>query len=125
MEIKRNLGDASVVFPTDPLRQTEFTVRLTDWEIEKIYRERQRYYQIEDIKSRIEEAIEDADDESEVYIGNTCMTADEWLNLDEELLAELAERFDKAINNNDSWMDSYWRTMDYVLEDEFTITENE
>jgi hypothetical protein len=28
-EIKRHLGDASVVFPTDPLRQTEFTVKLT------------------------------------------------------------------------------------------------
>jgi len=100
-------------------------IELTCEEVEHIYRERQRYYQIEDIKCRIEGAIENADDEKQIYIGNTCMAADEWQNLDEKTLADLADQFDRAINNNDSWMEAYWRTIDAVLEDKFTVTSNE
>lgn len=100
-------------------------IELTNQEIEDAYRERQHYYQIEDIKCRIEEEIENSDDKSQVYIGNTCMTADEWRNLSKTQLDDLADRFDRAIDNNDSWMDSYWRTIDAILEDEFTVTSNE
>ena len=84
---------------------------LTDREIEDAYRERRRYYNMEDIKSKIENMIEEYEGEPEEEKLNAILE-------DEEKIRDLAEEFDNALDNNDSFMESFWITAENVILDE-------
>ena len=53
--IHRNLCDGSVVFPTDPLRQTEFDVHLTNDELRSLYWEARKIYMADWMATLLEE----------------------------------------------------------------------
>ena len=91
--------------------QTLATITLTDAEIEQAYRERRRYYNMEDIKSKIDNMIEEYEGEPEEEKLKAILE-------DEEKIRDLAERFDNALDNNDSFMESFWKTAEYVIEEE-------
>ena len=84
---------------------------LTDREIEDAYRERRRYYNMEDIKSKIENMIEEYEGEPEEEKLKAILE-------DEEKIRDLAEAFDNALDNNDSFMESFWMTAENVILDE-------
>lgn len=84
---------------------------LTDREIEDAYRERRRYYNMEDIKSKIENMIEEYEGEPEEERLKVILE-------DEEKIRDLAEAFDNALDNNDSFMESFWMTAENVILDE-------
>ena len=84
---------------------------LTDREIEDAYRERRRYYNMEDIKSKIENMIEEYEGEPEEERLKVILE-------DEEKIRDLAEAFDNALDNNDSFMESFWITAENVILDE-------
>lgn len=118
MELKRKIAEGTVC--------TQWQViKLTDEEIEQAYRERRLYYNIEDIKSKLEEILteyEDYPDDYPTTIGGiyTRVTVGDIrakLN-DTEWLRKTAERFDDALSDNDSFMDSFWKTAQEVIEEE-------
>lgn len=84
---------------------------LTDWEIEDAYRERRRYYNMEDIKSKIENMIEEYEGEPEEERLKVILE-------NEEEIRDLADAFDNALDNNDSFMESFWMTAENVILDE-------
>jgi len=84
---------------------------LTDREIEDAYRERRRYYNMEDIKSKIENMIEEYEGEPEEEKLKAILE-------DEEKIRDLAETFDNALDNNDGFMESFWMTAENVILDE-------
>lgn len=84
---------------------------LTDREIEDAYRERRRYYNIEDIKSKIENMIEEYEGEPEEEKLKAILE-------DEEKIRDLADAFDNALDENDSFMESFWMTAENVILDE-------
>lgn len=86
-------------------------VELTDREIEDAYRERRRYYNMEDIRSKIENMIEEYEGEPEEEKLKAILE-------DEEKIRDLAEAFDNALDNNDSFMESFWMTAENVILDE-------
>ena len=83
---------------------------LTDREIEDAYRERRRYYNMEDIRSKLENMIEEYEGEPEEP------TLRKFLE-DEETIRDLAEDFDNALDENDSFMESFWMTAEAVIKD--------
>ena len=91
--------------------QTLATITLTDEEIEQAYREQRRYYNMEDIKDKIENMIEEYEGEPEEEKLRAILE-------DEEKIRDLAERFDHALDNNDSFMESFWMTAENVILDE-------
>jgi hypothetical protein len=84
---------------------------LTDQEIEDAYRERRRYYNMEDIKSKIENMIEEYEGEPEEEKLKVILE-------DEEKIRDLADAFDNALDENDSFMESFWMTAENVILDE-------
>ena len=86
-------------------------IELTDREIEDAYRERRRYYNMEDIKSKIENMIEEYEGEPEEEKLKAILE-------DEEKIRDLAETFDNALDNNDGFMESFWMTAENVILDE-------
>ena len=74
---------------------------LTSEELRQAYEEKQEEYYIDDIGNKVREdyEIESCTDNSNIDLG------------------ELARRFDRALDNNDSYWDSYWCTMEYVIEE--------
>ena len=122
MEIKRNLRDPrQVTFTEDTIQKTEIKIKLTDKEIEHAYRERRLYYNMEDIRSRLEQNIDEDDpDNKEVWIGSYLKTTAgkiRELLADEEWIRKCAEKFDDALSNNDGFMESFWMTADQAIED--------
>ena len=86
-------------------------IELTDREIEDAYRERRRYYNMEDIKSKIENMIEEYEGEPEEEKLKAILE-------DEEEIRDLADAFDNALDNNDSYWESFWMTAENVILDE-------
>ena len=86
-------------------------IELTDQEIEDAYRERRRYYNMEDIKSKIENMIEEYEGEPEEERLKAILE-------DEEKIRDLADAFDNALDNNDGFMESFWMTAENVILDE-------
>ena len=84
---------------------------LTDREIEDAYRERRRYYNMEDIKSKIENMIDEYEGEPEEEKLKAILE-------DEETIRDLADAFDDALDNNDSYWESFWMTAENVILDE-------
>ena len=84
---------------------------LTDLEIEDAYRERRRYYNMEDIRSKIENMIEEYEGEPEEEKLKAILE-------DEEKIRDLAEAFDNALDNNDGFMELFWMTAENVILDE-------
>lgn len=66
------------------------------WEKRKVFDELHEYYLIEDIKGRLEDYTATNED-----------------------LRSLAYKAQKALDNNDSYWESYWCTIEYVIEDYF------
>ena len=85
-------------------------IELTEQEIEDAYRERRRYYNMEDIRSKLENMIEEYDGEPEEPILKKFLE-------DEEAIRDLAEDFDNALDENDSFMESFWMTAEAVIKD--------
>lgn len=85
-------------------------IELTEQEIEDAYRERRRYYNMEDIRSKLENMIEEYEGEPEEP------TLRKFLE-DDETIRDLAEDFDNALDNNDSFMESFWMTAEAVIKD--------
>ena len=85
-------------------------IELTEQEIEDAYRERRRYYNMEDIRSKLENMIEEYEGEPEEPILKKFLD-------DKEKIKDLATDFDDALDNNDSFMESFWRTAEAVIED--------
>lgn len=112
MEIKRNLRDPrQVTFTEDTIQKTEIKIKLTDEEIEQAYRERRRYYNMEDIKAKIEDMIEEYEGKPEAEKLNAILK-------DEEKIRDLADAFNNALDNNDSYWESFWMTAEYVIAEE-------
>lgn len=86
-------------------------IELTDREIEDAYRERRRYYNMEDIKSKIENMIEGYEGEPEEEKLKAILKNDEEIR-------DLADAFDYALDENDSFMESFWMTAENVILDE-------
>ena len=86
-------------------------IELTNQEIEDAYRERRRYYNMEDIKSKIENMIEEYEGEPEEEKLKAILE-------DEEKIRDLADAFDNALDENDSFMESFWMTAENVILDE-------
>lgn len=107
------------------------TIELTDAEIEQAYRERRLYYNMEDIKCKLEEFIDEEEDEPEdepVYIDHGIEVSRKTLRRvlnDEEWVKHTAERFDNALEDNDSFMESFWLTAEYVIAEELDGEEEE
>lgn len=85
-------------------------IELTEQEIEDAYRERRRYYNMEDIRSKLENMIEEYEGEPEEPILKKFLE-------DDEAIRDLAEDFDNALDENDSFMESFWLTAEAVIED--------
>lgn len=69
-------------------------IELTREECRMVYDELDREYKAEDIKSRLE-----------------------MLEVELDNVDELVDRFEHAIGHNDSFWDSYWCSMDYIIEE--------
>ena len=69
-------------------------IKLTREECRKVYDKLDREYHREDVQSRLE-----------------------MLEIELDNVDELVDRVDYALGNNDSYWDSYWCTMEYVIEE--------
>lgn len=69
-------------------------IELTKEECRKVYEELDREYHKEDIQSHLE-----------------------LMEVELDVTDELIDRFDHALGNNDGFWDTYWCTMDYVIEE--------
>lgn len=69
-------------------------IELTREECRKVYEEVDREYKIEDIRAELEV-----------------------MEIELEVTDELIYRVDHALGNNDNYWDSYWRTVEYVIEE--------
>ena len=85
-------------------------IELTEQEVEDAYRERRRYYNMEDIRSKIENMIEEYEGEPEEEKLKVILE-------DEEKIRDLADEFDNALDENDSFMESFWMTAENVILD--------
>ena len=104
MELKRKIAEGT--------QCTQWQViKLTDEEIEQVYRARRLYYNMEDIRSKIENMIEEYEGEPEEEKLKAILD-------DDEKIRDLAEAFDNALDNNDSFMESFWMTAEQVIKDE-------
>ena len=122
MVINRELASGTVCTQT-------MQIVLTDDEIEKAYRLRQKYYNKCDLISKLQEYAGDescdydrvnVDDDSEVKIGKCILTGKRLKELvaNESFMDRVCDHFDRALNNNDSYWESFWLTAEYVIEDE-------
>ena len=112
MEIKRIFDDG-----------TELRIPLTDDEIERAYRERRLYYNMEDIRHKLDgylEEYEGEDDDEEVHIKygvDVPLKVLRRVAQDDEWIKSTAEDFDNALSENDSFMESFWMTAEEVIGD--------
>ena len=116
MELKRKIAEG-----------TECTqwqvIKLTDEEIEQVYRARRLYYNMEDIRHKLDgylEEYEDEDDDEEVHIKygvDVPLKVLRRVAHDDEWIKSTAEDFDNALSENDSFMESFWMTAEEVIGD--------
>lgn len=92
------------------IKRNGIEIELTEQEIEDAYRERRRYYNMEDIRSKLENMIEEYEGEPEEPILKKFLE-------DDEAIRALAEDFDNALDENESFMESFWMTAEKVIED--------
>lgn len=104
-KLEDNAGMSVTVSPV------EIEIELTDQEIEDAYRERRRYYNMEDIKSKLDSMIEEYEGEPEEEKLKAILA-------DDEKIRDLADAFDNALSDNDSFMESFWITAENVIKDE-------
>lgn len=113
MEIKRTILGAKI-----GTLEGEITIKLTDEEVESIYRERRLYYNIEDILSKLDEMLTEYEDRPDEYQTDFGITVGELRAKleDDEWLKKTAEQFDKALDRNDGFMEYFWETAKSVIE---------
>jgi hypothetical protein len=104
-EIKRHLGDASVVFPTDPLRQTEFTVKLTDAELRSLYWEARKLHMADWIASLLDEYG--------------------YPEQNNKTLLEMAERYMDRVESGDRLGELEHDVFEYMMENDYPEIEAE
>ena len=115
MEIRRFFEDG-----------TQLQITLTDDEVEQAYRERRRYYNRCDLIHKMDLHC-DGDgydghlscaDDGEYEFGKRTVTGKQLNELiaDKEFISDLVDEFEDALDNNDSYWESFWGTADYVIE---------
>lgn len=102
-------------------------IELTEDEIDKAYRERKAYYHREDLIHKIKSYCDEEDWEDEIFrpdedmieIGETKISvADLQRKIDDPVFMDNLERkFQKALDFNGSYWESYWLTAKAVIED--------
>ena len=99
------------------------TIELTDAEVEQAYRERRLYYNMEDIRHKLDEYLDEYDvypDDEEVRIKYGVYAPLKVIRRvakDDKWIKETAEAFDNALSENDSFMESFWMTAEEVIGD--------
>lgn len=103
-------------------------IELTEDEIDKAYRERKAYFNREDLIHKIKDYCHESDWEDEIFrpdedmieIGRTKISvADLQRKIDSrEFMDELERKFQDALDNNDSFWESFWLTAEDVIEEE-------
>lgn len=99
------------------IKRDGIEIELTDAEMIEIYDEQKRRYQIEDIKHRIEELIEDNEDDDLVCVDGKhrkVATLKEAME-DNELLVEVADELENSLNWNDGYLETYWTIAEYAI----------
>ncbi len=106
---------------------TELRIPMTDDEVERAYRERRRYYNKCDLIHKINimsdgDGYEDhlqCEDDQEFEIGKRTVAGKQLKELiaDEGVMNDLIDEFENALDNNDSYWESFWMTADNVIED--------
>ena len=99
------------------------TITLTDEEVERAYRERRLYYNMEDIRHKLDGYLEEYDgcsDDDEIHIKYRVDVPLKVLRRvanDDEWIENTAMEFDNALSENESFMESFWITAEEVIGD--------
>lgn len=103
-------------------------IELTEDEIDKAYRERKAYFNREDLIHKIKDYCDEEDWEDEIFrpdddmieIGKTKISvADLQRKIDDPVfMDDLERKFQNALDNNDSYWESFWLTAEAVIEEE-------
>ena len=121
MVINRELSKGTVCTQT-------MQITLTDEEIEKAYRLRRKYYNRCDLFHKINGMIGSdddwdneihCDDEDEFDIGNVTLTGKQLKEIvnNPDFMDELSDSFENALEQNDSYWESFWITAEEVIEE--------
>lgn len=107
---------------------TELKIELTGAEIEQAYRIKRKDYNKCDLLCRMNQMLDldgyenelMVDPEKEYEIGNRTVTGKQLKDLvdDPEWVDGLNDVFEDALDNNDSYWESFWLTAENVIEDE-------
>jgi len=104
------------------------TIDLTDEEIERAYRLRREYYNKCDLFHKINGMIGsdddwdneiNCDDDDEIEIGNVTLTGEQLKEIvnHPDFMDGLEESFENALEQNDSYWESFWITAEEVIEE--------
>lgn len=104
-------------------------IELTEDELDKAYRERKAYFNREDLIHKIKDYCDESDWENEIFrpdedmieIGRRKISVAELQKkIDSpEFMDDLERKFQNALDNNDSYWESFWLTAEDVIEDAF------
>lgn len=98
-------------------------IELTNAEVEQAYRERRMYYNIEDVTTKLQNYLDEYEDESddyEIWVGSndTAKLGELRKRInDAEWIKDVAEQFDDDVWDNDNFMETFWLTMEEVIGD--------
>lgn len=123
MVIKRTFPDGSeqnIELTNEELRQAHWEYQRDSWKCDLMTTLNR--------KIRNEWTYEDTiqcDDDDLIFIGKKTLTGKELKALvaDDEWMEDLVLSFEKALENNDSFWESYWMTADCVIETAIERTE--
>lgn len=111
------------------IEQDGAVVTLDDMEVGKIYRLRRAYYHRADLIHKIKDFCDESDwsdeifrdDEDVIEVGSVNIKVGKIKELikDNDFMDELVSRFDEALDENDSYLESFWTTAYYIVEDAF------
>lgn len=105
---------------TRNINGTEVEFELTDIELADAKREYWRNCLKADVKARIQAEMDDPIDEEGTYAFNNVVSVDalrELLN-DEERIARIVERIERALDENCCISDCFWQTIDDTIGDD-------
>ena len=101
-------------------------IELTEDELDKAYRERNAYFNRKDLICKIKEYCDEYDcedhpipsDEDEIEIGKQKITVGELRKkiYDKKWMDNLESSFQHALENNESFWESFWLTAEDVIE---------
>ena len=102
-------------------------IELTDEEVQDAYRERKIWFNKQDLIHKIKSYCDEDDWENEIFapdddvveIGKVSITVAELQRKinDPKFMEDLELEFQDALDNNDSFWESFWMSAEYVIED--------